>query len=135
MSDIVSISRLRFGTDGQGITTLVGFYDCPLRCKYCINEQCHNMYTTRAYYYAEELIAKLSVDDAYFLMTGGGVTFGGGEPLLQADFIHELCMEMPAKWRCTMETSLYSPWENINQNIEIDQLEYIINPFDYICRT
>ena len=28
--DILSISRLRMGTDGNGISTLVVFFDCPL---------------------------------------------------------------------------------------------------------
>ena len=29
------------GTDGSGITTLVTFMGCPLKCKYCINQKCH----------------------------------------------------------------------------------------------
>ena len=113
MSDIMSISRLRMGTDGQGITTLVGFYGCPLNCRYCGNKQCHNSSTPRADYTAEELSTLLFIDEMYFLMTGGGVTFGGGEPLLQADFIHDLCEAMPRKWKRNIETSLYAPWEKI----------------------
>ena len=38
---IFAISRLRFATDGPGITTLVTFMGCPLKCKYCINKMCH----------------------------------------------------------------------------------------------
>lgn len=41
MSSIMGISRLRTGTDGDGITTLVTFYKCPLKCRYCINDKCH----------------------------------------------------------------------------------------------
>lgn len=33
---------MRTGTDGNGITTLVTFYKCPLKCRYCINEKCHD---------------------------------------------------------------------------------------------
>lgn len=124
MSDIMSISRLRMGTDGQGITTLIGFYGCPLDCKYCGNKQCHDSSTPRADYSAEELSTLLSIDEMYFLMTSGGVTFGGGEPLLQADFIHELCEIMPKKWRRTMETSLYSPWEKID--LIVSDIDYWI---------
>jgi pyruvate-formate lyase-activating enzyme len=29
------------GTDGSGITTLVTFMGCPLKCKYCLNKKCH----------------------------------------------------------------------------------------------
>ena len=34
---VMGVSRLYMGTDGEGVTTLVTFYGCPLRCKYCIN--------------------------------------------------------------------------------------------------
>ena len=39
---IMGIDRLRMGTDGHGVTALVAFYGCPLRCKYCLNPECHN---------------------------------------------------------------------------------------------
>lgn len=122
MSDILSISRLRIGTDGQGITTLIGFYGCPLNCKYCINQYCHDKWITRAKYSAEELLDVLSIDEPYFLMTGGGVTFGGGEPLLQSKFIHELCSIMPNRWRRTIETSLFCKWEDVE--LLLDDIDY-----------
>ena len=122
MSDIMAISRHRMGTDGKGITTLVGFYGCPLNCKYCGNNYCNNPRTVRASYTAEELIDVLSIDEPYFLMSGGGVTFGGGEPLLQAPFIHEVCEKMNPSWRRTIETSLYAPWEDVA--LLIDDIDY-----------
>lgn len=90
----MSISRLRMGTDGKGVTMLVGFYGCPLDCKYCINKHCHDDETVRGDYTADELVEILSIDEIYYRMTGGGVTFGGGEPLMQAEFIHEVCQKM-----------------------------------------
>ena len=51
-------------------------------------------------------------------MSGGGVTFGGGEPLMQAEFIHNVCRKMNPKWRKTIETSLYAPWEDVALLIE-----------------
>ncbi len=116
-SDIMSISRLRMATDGEGITTLVGFHGCPLNCKYCINKQCHDE-CIRASYSAEELVSVLSKDEPYYLMTGGGVTFGGGEPLLQAEFIYEVCELIEDRWTKTIETSLNVPWENVELLIE-----------------
>lgn len=113
MSDIMSVSRLRMGTDGKGVTTLVCFHGCPLSCKYCVNDHCHQTDIERADYTPEELISVLSIDEPYFLMTGGGVAFGGGEPLLQAGFIHEVCSKMKKAWRRTIETSLYAPWEDV----------------------
>ncbi len=118
MSDIMSVSRLRLGTDGEGITTLVAFHGCPLQCKYCCNPHCHKSNTIRADFTAEELIQVLSIDEPYFLMTGGGVTFGGGEPLLQAEFIHEVCRKMNKNWHRTIETSLYADWNLVEMLVE-----------------
>lgn len=122
MSDIISISRFRMGTDGKGIRTLVGFYGCPLKCKYCINHHCNDENIVRADYTANELIETLSIDEPYFLMSGGGISFGGGEPLLQADFIHEVCQKMNPKWNKVIETSLYAPW---------DKIELLVGDIDY----
>ena len=122
MSDIMSISRLRMGTDGKGVTTLVGFHGCPLFCKYCANDHCHRTDMKRADYTPEELISVLSIDEPYFMMTGGGVTFGGGEPLVQAEFIHEVCLKMKKAWRRTIETSLYAPWKDV---------ELLVHDIDY----
>ena len=103
IGDIMSVSRLRMATDGQGVSTLVAFFDCPLKCKYCINNSCHdtnNVFSgaPRAAYKPEELLVVLKKDEIYYLMTGGGVVFGGGEPLLQSEFIHELCKLMDSRW-------------------------------------
>ena len=119
---IMKISRLRMGTDGKGITTLVTFHGCPLQCKYCINDFCHEESTIRAEYTPQELVKVLAIDEPYFLMTGGGVTFGGGEPLLQADYIRQVCELIAGRWKLRVETSLNVPWENIEPLLElIDQ--------------
>lgn len=122
MSDIMSVSRLRMGSDGDGIRTLVGFHGCPLNCRYCANRHCHNLETTRADFTAEELVELLSLDEPYYFMTGGGITFGGGEPLLQAEFIHEVCQNIDKKWNCIIETSLYVEWEQVRS--VADDIDY-----------
>ena len=103
-ANIMTISRHRIGSDGGGVRTLVTFYGCPLHCKYCINDFCHdrisNMKTI------DEVLAELMKDDLYFKATTGGVTFGGGEPLLQSSFIKELIEKMPKQWNVCIETSL-----------------------------
>ena len=77
-----------FGTvDGPGIRTVVFFNGCHLRCIYCHNpemwcKQKNNMST-------EELIEKILKNKEYF-GDAGGVTFSGGEPLLQKDFLPSL---------------------------------------------
>ncbi len=133
-SDIMTISRLRMGTDGPGVTTLVVFYDCPLNCAYCINNECHEsehsfpFYDSppRTSYSPEELIVILKKDEIYYLMSGGGIVFGGGEPLLQSDFIHEVCMLANPKWNIRVETSLNVPWRNVEPLID-DIDEWIID--------
>ena len=54
----------------------------------------------------DEVLAELMKDDLYFKATNGGVTFGGGEPLLQSSFIKELIEKMPKQWNVCIETSL-----------------------------
>ena len=109
---LLATSRLRMGTDGKGVTTLVAGAGCPLRCQYCINKRLLKEAPIERVT-AEELIEKVRIDDLYFRATGGGVTFGGGESLLHAAFIgrfRELC---PSEWRIAAETSLAVPRENL----------------------
>ena len=114
-ANIMTISRHRIGSDGVGVRTLVTFYGCPLRCKYCINDFCHdrisNMKTT------DEVLEELMKDDLYFRATNGGVTFGGGEPLLQSSFIKELIEKIPEQWNVCIETSLAVNFRHIEELI------------------
>ncbi len=102
----IAISRHRIQTDGQGVTTLCGFYGCPLRCKYCINPQSFRDNTKKILHTPESLYDTVKIDDIYFLATNGGVTFGGGEPLLYIDFIKEFRSLCGDKWHICAETSL-----------------------------
>ena len=109
---LLATSRLRMGTDGKGVTTLVAGAGCPLSCQYCINKRLLKEAPIKRVT-AEELIEKVRIDDLYFRATGGGVTFGGGESLLHSAFIcrfRELC---PPEWRIAAETSLAVPRENL----------------------
>lgn len=113
LGEIMTISRLRMASDGAGVSTLVAFFGCPLRCKYCANWGCHENDALRESYSPETLVNVLKKDDIYFKMTGGGVVFGGGEPLLQAKFIHEVCKLADPLWKKRIETSLYAKWDSI----------------------
>ena len=103
---IYSISRLRFGTDGKGITSLVAFMGCPLRCRHCINSWCHSDPSRARLMSPEDLYGELMIDDIYFQMTGGGVCFGGGEPTLYPEFIRQFRKVCGSRWRITVETAL-----------------------------
>ena len=110
---MIGISRHRLAIDGEGVTTLVAFHGCPLRCKYCLNPHSHSKDTQCIERTVEELIDEVRIDQLYFLATGGGVTFGGGEPLLHSAFIKAFCEQCPKEWRISIESSLNVPRKNV----------------------
>ena len=117
---IIGIRRHRLEVDGEGVTTLVAFYDCPLRCRYCLNPQSIGTITDSVRMYTcKELYEKVKVDELYFLATGGGVTFGGGEPTLRYDFILNFRKICGDKWRIYVETSLNVPQHNIEALLSV----------------
>lgn len=75
--------------DGPGIRVVVFFQGCALRCKFC-----HNPDTWACSggeeYTPEELVKKIERFKTYFASSGGGVTFSGGEPLRQPEFLLEV---------------------------------------------
>ena len=117
-SPIIGIERHRLLTDGEGITTLVGFQGCPLRCKYCINKQCWEQ-KGATYYTPEQLYEEVKKDNLYFLYTHGGITFGGGEPGLYPDFIQTFKKACHQNWKIYMETSLNFPIESLQKLLPI----------------
>lgn len=112
-AEIMGINRHRMGTDRKGISTLITFYGCPLNCKYCLNPQCKSESTPCTYIEPNDLVNLLMVDDIYFKSTGGGIVFGGGEPLLNAEYIKEVCDLVPLQWKIRIETSLNVKWDKI----------------------
>lgn len=103
---IIGICRHRLTTDGEGVTTLVAFHGCPLRCKYCLNPQSLTNPQQHPSHSASSLYEATKIDALYFIATGGGVTFGGGEPCLQADIITQFRNLCGKEWLLTLETSL-----------------------------
>ena len=102
---LLSLARLRMGTDGQGVTTLVAGAGCQLSCRWCINARPLREAPAETVT-AEQLLEKVKVDDLYFRATNGGVTFGGGEPLLHAGFMRRFRKLCPSDWHICAETSL-----------------------------
>lgn len=114
---LLSLSRLRMGTDGAGITTLIAGAGCPLSCRWCINKRVLREGKATPVT-AAELVEKLRIDDLYFRATGGGVCFGGGESLLHADFLRAFRAVAPRDWRVTLETSLAVPEDAVRLGAE-----------------
>ncbi|MGI6452385.1 MAG: pyruvate formate-lyase-activating protein [Syntrophomonadaceae bacterium] len=95
--------------DGPGIRTVIFLQGCHLRCKYCHNPDTWDMKScTAREYSSEELMAIIRRSIPYFRASGGGVTFSGGEPLLQHDFVKEMCIRCQEEEISTaIDTSLY----------------------------
>lgn len=102
----IGIERRRIGSDGDGVTTLVGFHGCNLRCKYCLNPQSITTGKEWRWYTPKMLYKEIRKDEIYFNQTGGGICFGGGEPLKHADFIRRFKILCNDNWKITIETSL-----------------------------
>ena len=122
---VVAVSRIRMQTDGQGVTTLVVFHGCPLRCHWCINPFSFAEDTKRNLMTPQALYDKVKIDALYFLATGGGVTFGGGEPLLYPDFLRGFRDVCGDAWHLCAETSLSVPWEHVKKAAECIDVFYI----------
>ena len=123
---ILGINRHRLKTDGKGVTTLVALPGCPLRCEYCINKEFLQQTERLQEVTIEKLIEKLSDDHCYFVYTGGGVTFGGGEPLLQMESIVSFLNECPEEWNLTIETSLNVPYVH-ESLLQSERVSFIID--------
>ena len=113
------IVRLRINSDGDGVRTVIFLQDCPLSCVWCCNPE-----TRFGDGYKEvnpeQLYELISRDQIYFDATGGGITFSGGEPLLQSDFIVEFLNTYDTYGRlfnCNIETSLFASFETVEKLI------------------
>ena len=114
--------------DGPGIRTTVFLKGCPLRCAWCHNPegQRHEPQpltkqgrTERCGYEidAEALAEKLRRDEEIFRDSGGGVTFTGGEPLAQVDFLCEV-LDRLGDIHTAVETSGYASAEAFKRVLE-----------------
>lgn len=83
---IESFSRV----DGPGIRYVVFMQGCNLRCKFCHNPDTWNKNGGKEIS-AKDLAKEIIKAKPYMVNSGGGVTISGGEPLLQIDFLIELC--------------------------------------------
>lgn len=73
--------------DGPGIRVVIFMQGCNLRCIYCHNPEtwCKEEKNLMS---VEEVVNKVLKYKNY-ISKNGGVTFSGGEPLLQSEFIYE----------------------------------------------
>lgn len=75
--------------DGPGIRFVVFMQGCALRCQYCHNPDTWKINEGEEYT-VNELMFEIRKYKTYMESSGGGVTFTGGDPLVQAEFLVEL---------------------------------------------
>jgi pyruvate formate lyase activating enzyme len=100
--------------DGPGIRTTVFFQGCPLKCRWCHNpesQSCTDKIINHSEIYsADSIIHETEKDLIFFDQSGGGVTFSGGEPLSQPDFLFYLLDQCRKRQIHTcIDTSGHSP--------------------------
>jgi len=104
--NVTNIQRMCFH-DGPGIRTTVFFKGCNLKCPWCSNPENMNFEIEKyiddgkekEFGYEIDLneLEKEVLKDKDFFANGGGVTFSGGEPLLQFEKIEELLKSLKEK--------------------------------------
>lgn len=108
--------------DGPGIRTTIFFQGCPLQCVWCHNPEgiphhlerkdLNNGYSAIKKYSIDELMVEILKDKAFYDESGGGVTFSGGEPLMQSEFLIALLKQLRnAGIHTAVDTSGYAPAE------------------------
>ena len=79
-----------FGTvDGPGIRFVLFLQGCHLQCKYCHNRDTWDIKGGELKT-LDDIFEKIKRYKNYMMLSGGGVTVTGGEPLLQVKFLIEL---------------------------------------------
>jgi pyruvate formate lyase activating enzyme len=120
--------------DGPGIRTTVFLKGCPLSCQWCHNPEGQSRQpqiiqaptgerTAGKEYTAAELAALLNQQVAILRANEGGVTFSGGEPLLQADFVAEV-IDLLDDVHILLDTSGYGRQEDFRMLIDRSDLVY-----------
>jgi pyruvate formate lyase activating enzyme len=128
--------------DGPGIRVTFFMKGCPLSCRWChnpegispepetidqtdkvgdkefiIKKQAGN------YYSAKDIIEIVEKEKIFISESNGGVTFSGGEPLLQPQFLAEALRKCKAAgYHTAVDTSGYSQPENYNAIIPFTDL-------------
>lgn len=95
--------------DGPGIRTTIFFHGCPLSCWWCHNPECNAINHTKTKQYSViQLIEEVKKDQLFFEESGGGITFSGGEPMQQKDFLFEVAHKLKQQgFHLTLDTSGY----------------------------
>ena len=144
MRDKILVSNIqRFSLhDGPGIRTTVFLKGCSLRCPWCANPETINNYpegyTVNGFnsvcgqYMSSDEVFNVLIRD-YVFYKNGGVTFSGGEPLLQMSECEPLIKKLKAQHiNICFETALFAPCEDVKTMLKYADFVYVdIKMLDY----
>lgn len=137
MDKILLTNIQRFSLhDGPGIRTTIFLKGCSLRCPWCSNPENLNPYPeeyikdgNRGIYGKEYTIDEIFnevIKDKDFYESNGGVTFSGGEALLQAERILPALKRFKENRITTaVETCLFIPTEKLQQALPYIDFFYV----------
>jgi pyruvate formate lyase activating enzyme len=128
--------------DGPGIRTTVFLKGCPLSCCWCHNPEGidpkpqgmvrKETLRGRVFEEKEEVGKEMEVEEVLSFLhrervvmeeSGGGVTFSGGEPLMQPDFLRELLKAATNEgFHTAVDTSGFAPAEHLEQILPFTNL-------------
>jgi len=108
--------------DGPGVRTTVFLKGCPLACMWCHNPEGQSIQpqvirslsgerVAGREYSAMELASLLNEQATILRTNDGGITFSGGEPLLQAEFVAEVIDHLD-DLHVLLDTCGYGPQQN-----------------------
>ena len=140
--------------DGPGIRTTIFLKGCPLSCSWChnpegINPRPEMIGTSCATGHPEtvgktvtvgEVVSEIEKDTVFYDESGGGVTFSGGEPLFQGDFLYSLakvCAER--RIHTVLDTSGFASKKTFERIVDIvDRVHFdlkIMDESDHVRHT
>jgi pyruvate formate lyase activating enzyme len=128
--------------DGPGIRVTFFMKGCPLSCIWCHNPEGISPYTSTVeqvdrigerefrkneevgkYYNTNDILAIIEKEKVFIDQSKGGVTFSGGEPLMQSDFLLEALMLCKEKgFHTTVDTSGFSTCDGFMKIIPFTDL-------------
>lgn len=130
--------------DGPGIRTTVFFKGCPLKCWWCHNPEsqktfpeefpgCTFRWTTSydsenksivgSEVSSDYVMNEIEKDIPFYEESNGGVTFSGGEPMMQIDFLYELLLRCKSKdINTAIDTTGYTDYENFERIYNITDI-------------
>ncbi|HKJ40840.1 MAG TPA: glycyl-radical enzyme activating protein [Sunxiuqinia sp.] len=124
--------------DGPGIRTTVFFKGCPLKCQWChnpesidknpvcisktvqLNGRKFTEEETIGYEISsDQLMDELQKEQVFMEESDGGVTFSGGEPLMQHDFLVDMLQKCQSNgFHTTVDTTLFASWPVVQKIAE-----------------